>query len=120
MEPAKPPFSIDRRALLASLTLLPTLSVTLLPAPAPAQPGAPGDPLPSWNDGPAKQAIFDFVRTTTDRANPSYVSPEDRIAVFDQDGTLWVEHPMYTQVVYCLGRVPAAGARTPELKAVER
>ena len=119
MEPAKPPSSIDRRALLASLTLLPTLSVTLLPAPAPAQTGATGDPLPSWNDGPAKQAIFDFVRTTTDRANPSYVSPEDRIAVFDQDGTLWVEHPMYTQVVYCLGRVPAVVAQKPQLKDVE-
>ena len=50
--------------------------------------------LPSWNDGPAKQAIFDFVRATIDRSGPSYVSPEDRIAVFDQDGTLWVEHPM--------------------------
>jgi phosphoglycolate phosphatase-like HAD superfamily hydrolase len=117
MEPAKPPSSIDRRALLASLTLLSTLSVTLLPAPA--QTGATGDPLPSWNDGPAKQAIFDFVRTTTDRANPSYVSPEDRIAVFDQDGTLWVEHPMYTQVLYCLDRVPAVVAQKSQLKNVE-
>jgi len=63
--------------------------------------------LPSWNDGAAKQAIFDFVRATIDRASASYVLPEDRIAVFDQDGTLWVEHPMYTQVVYCLERVPA-------------
>jgi hypothetical protein len=55
--------------------------------------------LPSWNDGAAKQAIFDFVRATIDRSSPSYVFPEDRIAVFDQDGTLWVEHPIYTQVV---------------------
>jgi phosphoglycolate phosphatase-like HAD superfamily hydrolase len=63
------------------------------------------NPLPSWNDGPAKQAIVEFVRATTDKASPKYVPPEQRIATFDQDGTLWVEHPMYTQVVYCLHRV---------------
>jgi hypothetical protein len=59
------------------------------------------DPLPSWNESPAKQAIIKFVRS------PSLVPPLDRIATFDQDGTLWVEHPMYSQVVYCLDRVPA-------------
>jgi phosphoglycolate phosphatase-like HAD superfamily hydrolase len=94
-------------------------SAMLAPASAPAQTVTAGGLLPSWNDGPAKQAIIDFVRTTTDRSSPSYVSPEDRIAVFDQDGTLWVEHPMYTQVVYCLERVPAAVAKKPELKNVE-
>jgi phosphoglycolate phosphatase-like HAD superfamily hydrolase len=62
-------------------------------------------PLPSWNDGPAKKAIVEFVRVTTDKASPKYVPPEQRIATFDQDGTLWVEHPMYTQVMYCLHRV---------------
>src|SRR5262249_11289242 len=77
------------------------------------------DPLPSWNDGPAKQAIISFVRTTTDKASPKYVAQEDRIAVFDQDGTTWVEHPMYTQVMYCLDRVPAVVAQKPELKNVE-
>ena len=75
--------------------------------------------LPSWNDGAAKQAIFDFVRATIDRASASYVLPEDRIAVFDQDGTLWVEHPMYTQVVYCLERVPAVAGKEPKLRNVE-
>ena len=75
--------------------------------------------LASWNDGPAKQAILDFVRATTDRASPSFVPPDQRIATFDQDGTLWVEHPMYTQVVYCLERVPAVVAKKPELKNVE-
>ena len=59
------------------------------------------------------------VRVTTDRANPNFVAPEDRIAVFDQDGTLWVEHPIYTQVVYCLERVPAVVAKQPKLKNVE-
>ena len=80
------------------------------------------DPLPSWNDGPAKQAILDFVQATTDQASPKFVPPEDRIATFDQDGTLWVEHPMYTQVMYCLDRVPAvvkAEARTEEHRAVQ-
>jgi phosphoglycolate phosphatase-like HAD superfamily hydrolase len=87
--------------------------------PAMAQAAASGDTLPSWNDGAAKQAIFDFVRATTDKASPNYVLPEERIAVFDQDGTLWAEHPMYTQVVYCLERVPAVVAKQPELKNVE-
>ena len=63
--------------------------------------------LASWNDGPAKQAIIDFVRSTTDKASPNYVPPEARIATFDQDGTTWVERPMYTQVMYCQERVPA-------------
>jgi phosphoglycolate phosphatase-like HAD superfamily hydrolase len=110
---------MNRRVLLSTLALLPALSGPLLPVSAPAQTAAAGGLLPSWNEGSAKQAIVDFVRTTTDRSSPSYVSPEDRIAVFDQDGTLWVEHPMYTQVVYGLERVPAAVARKPELKNVE-
>jgi phosphoglycolate phosphatase-like HAD superfamily hydrolase len=77
------------------------------------------DPLPSWNDGAAKRAILDFVRATTDKASKQYVSPEQRIATFDQDGTLWVEHPMYTQVVYCLRRVPEVVKHKPELKDLE-
>jgi phosphoglycolate phosphatase-like HAD superfamily hydrolase len=117
MKPIAPSSGINRRVLLSTLALLPALSGPLRPATAPAQ--TPGGLLPSWNEGPAKQAIFDFVRATVDRSSPSYVSPEDRIAVFDQDGTLWVEHPMYTQVVYCLERVPAVVAKKPELKNVE-
>ena len=77
------------------------------------------DPLPSWNDGPAKQAIIKFVQETTDQASPKFVPHEERIATFDQDGTLWVEHPMYTQVMYCLERVPAVVKAKPELKNVE-
>jgi len=77
------------------------------------------DPLPSWNDGPAKQAIIAFVKDTTDQASPKFVPPEERIAAFDQDGTLWVEHPMYTQVTYCLERVPAVVKAKPELKNVQ-
>jgi phosphoglycolate phosphatase-like HAD superfamily hydrolase len=77
------------------------------------------NPLPSWNDTVTKQAIVEFVQATTDSAKPTFVPPEARIATFDQDGTLWVEHPMYSQVVYCLDRVPALVAEKPELKEVE-
>jgi len=68
---------------------------------------------------PAKRAILDFVRDTTDQASPKFVRPEDRIATFDQDGTLWVEYPMYSQMMYCLDRVPTLAAEKPELKHVE-
>jgi phosphoglycolate phosphatase-like HAD superfamily hydrolase len=77
------------------------------------------DPLPSWNDGPARQAIVEFVRSTTDKGSPQFVPPAERIATFDQDGTLWVEHPVYSQVMYCLDRVPVIAAEKPELKDVE-
>jgi len=74
------------------------------------------DPLASWNDGPAKQAILEFVKETTTQGGQQFVPPEARIAAFDQDGTLWVEHPMYTQVIYCLERVPDLVKARPELK----
>src|SRR5437868_15504664 len=77
------------------------------------------DPLPSWNEGPAKQAIVKFVEDTTTQGSPQFVTPEARVATFDQDGTLWVEHPMYTQIVYCLERVPALVKTRPELKNKE-
>src|SRR5262247_2172307 len=117
MKPIVPSSGIDRRALLSTMAALPVLSGTLLPVSTAAQ--TPAAPLPSWNDGAAKQAILDFVRATVDRSSPNYVVPEERIAVFDQDGTLWVEHPVYSQVVYCLDRVPAVVAKKPELKNVE-
>ena len=81
--------------------------------------GQTAAPLPSWSDGPAKLAIVEFVRATTDKGSPKFVPPEQRIATFDQDGTLWVEHPMYTQVMYCLDQVPALVKAKPELKGVE-
>jgi phosphoglycolate phosphatase-like HAD superfamily hydrolase len=111
--------AVSRRSVLSGLAALPTLSGTLLHFHSPAQAQVVGGLLPSWNDGRAKQAIFDFVRTTVDRSSPNYVFPEDRIATFDQDGTLWVSHPMYTQVVYCLDRVPAVVAQKPQLKNIE-
>ncbi len=109
---------IDRRTLLSKLALLPALSVLPLSVSASAQ-TASSSALPSWNEGAAKQAILDFVRDTTDRANPKFVPPEERIATFDQDGTLWVEHPIYSQMRYCLDRVPVLTAQQPALKEIE-
>ena len=77
------------------------------------------DPLPSWNDAAAKKAIVEFVQATTTQGSPKFVPPAERIAAFDQDGTLWVEHPMYSQVMYCLERVPALVKAKPELAKVE-
>jgi phosphoglycolate phosphatase-like HAD superfamily hydrolase len=91
------------------------LVVLLAAFPAAAQ----TDPLPSWNDGPTKQAIVEFVERVTDKSSPQFVPAAERIATFDQDGTLWVEHPIYAQVVYCLDRVPAVVKQKPELAKIE-
>ena len=77
------------------------------------------DSLPSWNDGQAKQAIVDFVKATTTQGGPQFVPEAERIATFDQDGTLWVSHPIYSQVMYCLDRVPAVVKAKPKLAKVE-
>ena len=77
------------------------------------------DPLPSWNDGAAKQAIIAFVQATTTQGNPKLVPPAERIATFDQDGTTWVSHPMYSQVMYCLDRVGAVVKVKPALAKIE-
>ena len=100
------------------MLLLPFLAMVLLTGQAFGQ-QEKIDSLPSWNDGPAKKAILEFVQVTTDKNSSKYVLPEQRIATFDQDGTLWVEHPMYTQVVYCLERVPVVVDKKPELRDVE-
>jgi len=101
----------ESHAQLLVARLLPFVAVLFACTPAPAQ----TDPLPSWNDGPAKQAIVEFVQTTTDEASAEFVPVAERIATFDQDGTLWVEHPMYSQVLYSLSRVPAVVKEKPEL-----
>lgn len=102
-------------------SLLASFFALLLCSPAalagPARTGT--DPLPSWNAGPARQAIIDFVKETTTPGSPNFVPPAERIATFDQDGTLWVSHPMYAQVMFCLDRVPALVKAKPELADVE-
>jgi haloacid dehalogenase-like hydrolase len=75
--------------------------------------------LPSWNEGPAKQAILSFVSKVTDKSGGSYVAPADRIATFDQDGTLWVEHPLYAQAMFAFARVHELAPQHPEWKQHE-
>jgi hypothetical protein len=82
-------YATNRRVLLSALALLPALSAPLLTISASAQTTSSSGSLPSWNDGAAKQPILDFVRVTTDPSSPNRVPPEDRIVIFDQDGTLW-------------------------------
>jgi len=77
------------------------------------------DPLPSWNESPAKQAIIKFVAATTTEGSPEFVPAAARLATFDQDGTLWVEHPIYTQVTFALDRVVALAPQHPEWKVTE-
>lgn len=77
------------------------------------------DPLPSWNDGPARQALVQFVKVTTDSSSPDFVSPEKRIATFDQDGTLWVEQPAYGQMMFALDRLGKLAATHPEWKTAQ-
>ncbi len=111
--------NFTRRLLLKTLAAAPAISSIFGTPAAQAQAAKPTSPLASWNAGPAKQAILDFVRQTTDPASPSFVPPVERIATFDQDGTLRVEQPMYSQVMYCLEQIPALVKAKPELAYVE-
>jgi len=77
------------------------------------------DPLPSWNDGAAKEAIVSFVRATTTPGSPRYVPPAERIATFDNDGTLWSEQPLYFQLLFALDRVKALAPQHPEWRTKE-
>ncbi len=88
-----------------------------VPFSASAQP-AHADPLPSWNDGPAKRSIMTFVGRVT-REGPDFVPSARRIAVFDNDGTLWVEQPIYAQLAFALDRVRALAPQHPEWRAAQ-
>jgi phosphoserine phosphatase len=78
--------------------------------------GAADDPLPSWNEGAAKSALTKFVADTTREGSPTFLPPSERIAVFDNDGTLWVETPFYVQLAFALDRVKALAPKHPEWK----
>jgi len=80
---------------------------------------AEDDPLPSWNEGPAKQSIIDFVTSVTEEGGPDYVEPKDRIATFDNDGTLWVEQPIYTQFAFAMDEVKRQANQHPEWRDKE-
>ncbi|MGL6109803.1 MAG: haloacid dehalogenase-like hydrolase, partial [Rubrivivax sp.] len=106
---------ISRRRWLAAAALS-----GLLAACAP-MPGAmpSGDPLPSWNEGANKQRIVSFVRAVATEGSKDFVAADERIAVFDNDGTLWLEYPMYTQLMFVFDRIRALAPQRPEWKDKE-
>jgi hypothetical protein len=103
---------IYRRAVLASI-----IASTAAAMPFAAAPGwAQGDSLPSWNDGPPKQSILSFIDAVTREGSADFVPASERIATFDNDGTLWCEQPMYVQLAFALDRVKALSNQHPEWK----
>jgi phosphoserine phosphatase len=104
---------VNRRVLLSSLAMLPLLSSSLRSTSALAQ---ASDPLPSWNEGATKTSILDFVARVTTQGGPFFVPVDQRIATFDNDGTLWIEQPMYIQLAFALDRVKALAPMNPEWK----
>jgi phosphoserine phosphatase len=105
---------------LACHVLLLLLSALFLAAAAPDAAAAGGtDPLPSWNDGPAKTHIVDFVAAVTAEGSKDYMPAAERIAVFDNDGTLWAEQPMYFQFLFAIDRVKALAPNHPEWRTKE-
>jgi phosphoserine phosphatase len=105
-------FQLWRRQVLRSQTL--GLGILLLTCCSFAN--AQSDPLPSWNEGPNKLAIISFVREVTKEGGPNFVPAPQRIATFDNDGTLWSEQPVYFQFAFALDRVKALGPQHPEWK----
>jgi phosphoglycolate phosphatase-like HAD superfamily hydrolase len=101
-------FNVGR--LLTAAVALAAMAVAVCAAP---------DPLPSWSNGDNKRAIVDFVTAVTTKGSPDYVPPNDRIATFDNDGTLWSEQPMYVQLAFALDRVNALAPQHPEWKDKE-
>jgi len=100
---------VTRRAVLAAVLLAGITST------APAQQPA-SDPLPSWNNGSAKRAITDFVARVTLGSGPDFVPAPERIATFDNDGTLWAEQPIYVQFAFAIDRVRALASKHPDWK----
>jgi phosphoserine phosphatase len=84
-----------------------------------SSPASKTDPLPSWREGPAKQAIMAFVAGVTRPGAPTFVPPAERIAVFDNDGTLWAEQPIYFQFLFALDRVKALAPQHPEWRTTQ-
>ncbi len=104
---------LSRRILLSALAAAPAVIGPLRSTSASAQ-GA--DPLPSWNDGATKQSITTFVSRVTTQGGPDFVPADQRIATFDNDGTLWIEQPMYVQLAFILDRVKALAPQNPGWK----
>ena len=98
--------------MLSTMAAVPALIATLRSTPALAQ----TDPLPSWNDGTTKKSITDFVARVTTQGTPDFVPAEQRVATFDNDGTLWIEQPMYIQLAFILDRVKTLAPQNPSWK----
>ena len=101
-----------RRPMISTAMLVAWLALT-----PPAAAGT--DPLPSWSDGATKKAIVEFVHAVTDPKSPDFVPPAERIATFDNDGTLWPSHPVYTQLAFALDRVKELAPQHPEWKTTQ-
>jgi phosphoglycolate phosphatase-like HAD superfamily hydrolase len=110
--------SADRRRPLRRGTVFVALLVVILGTSAPPL-RAQTDPLPSWNEGATKQSIVDFVKRASTSGGADFVPAEERIAVFDNDGTLWTEQPMYTQIAFILARVKDLAPQHPEWKSTQ-
>jgi phosphoglycolate phosphatase-like HAD superfamily hydrolase len=104
-------FAFTRRSWLAALLVVSLWNWQSASAQSPST-----DPLPSWNDGPAKQAIVEFVEAVTEEGSPDFVPAEERIATFDNDGTLWAEQPIYFQFAFALDRIKALAPQHSEWK----
>jgi phosphoserine phosphatase len=127
----KLPEYVGRRAVWLTLVLVACLSVAgsctrrqpnreaAVPIDSTRTPAQSADPLPSWNDGAAKKAIVAFVQRVTEKGAPNFATPAERIAVFDNDGTLWAENPMYFQLFFALDRVRALAPNHPEWKTTQ-
>ncbi len=100
MTPSISADGIRRRTILGTAVAFPVIAGSFHPSASLAQ--AEADPLPSWNDGKAKRSIIDFVGRVTKQGSPDFVPPAERIAVFDNDGTLWPENPLPFQLAYAL------------------
>jgi hypothetical protein len=113
--------TLSRRAMLSAFAALPVLPTLLASTQASAANDLPGqgDVLPSWNDTGAKQAIVAFVGRVTTPGAPEFVPEDERIATFDNDGTLWAEQPMYSQLLFALDRVKALAPDHPDWSARE-
>ncbi len=99
------------------ITSLLTSSLVVLASLVSSPTATGADPLPSWTDGSAKTAIIEFVEAVTQEGGKDYVAPAQRIATFDNDGTLWVEYPIYTQLLFSFDRVKQLAPQHPEWKA---
>ena len=105
---------LSRRMVLAAFLAIGLIGGAVVEARA-----ADPDPLPSWNEGPTKHSILDFVASVTKDGGPDYVAPAERIATFDNDGTLWIEQPIYNQFAFAIDRAEATSNQHPEWKTKE-